>query len=69
MTDRVERIGPYLAVTDGDGLRHLIRIGSIQMLSDGDLCRDTAIIVVAGRAIVVAEPLDTLAPLLGTSYR
>lgn len=62
----VERLGPYLVVVNGDGLRHLIRIGAIQMLSDGDLCRDTTVIVVAGRAIVVAEPFDQLAKMIGT---
>lgn len=65
MAMNTDRIGPYLAVTDGDGLRHLIRIGAIQMLSDGDVCRDTAIIIVAGRPITVAEPLDEILPLTG----
>lgn len=65
MAMTTDRVGPYLAVTDGDGLRHLIRIGAIQMLSDGDVCRDTAIIIVAGRAITVAEPLDQIVPLTG----
>lgn len=59
-----DRVGPYLAVTDGDGCRHMIRITSIQMLSDGDVCRDTAIVIAAGRAITVTESLDEVVNLV-----
>lgn len=54
------QFGPH----SGDGRRHLIRIGAIQLLSDGDLCRDSAVVVVAGRAITVAETLDEIVRLI-----
>lgn len=57
---RVERAGGYLTVIDDRGCRHLIRIGSIQCLSDGDPCQDTTVVVVAGRPITVPVPLDTV---------
>lgn len=64
MTMNADRVGSYLAVIDGDGCRHMIRIASIQMVSDGDQCRDTTVMVVAGRAITVAESLDDVLPML-----
>lgn len=58
-------MGPgYLTVRDADGLRHAIRIASIQMLSDGDPVGDTTVVLVAGRAIVVPIPLDKVISLL-----
>ena len=54
----VRRDGAYLMVVDTDGRRCLIRITAIQFLVDGDALQDTTIIVVAGRLIVVAEPLE-----------
>lgn len=54
----VEREGAHLMVVDIDGRRCLIRIGAIQFVVDGDATHDTTIIVVAGRFIVVPEPLD-----------
>jgi len=64
-----DRVGPYLAVIDGDGCRHMIRIASIQMVSDGDQCRDTTVMVVAGRALTVTGPLDDFLPMLAIGPR
>lgn len=49
---------PYLMVTDQDGLRHVIRISAIQLASDGDLCRDSTCLVVAGRTLSLPVSLD-----------
>lgn len=59
----------YLLVVDADGLRHVIRISAIQMLSDGDQCRDATIGVVAGRALTIPLPLDDLIGQLERSSR
>jgi len=50
----------YLLLQDVDGLRHAIRVSAIQMLSDGDPCCDTTLAVVAGRSLVIPQPLDDL---------
>ncbi len=50
----------YLLLQDVDGLRHAIRVSAIQMLSDGDQCCDTTMAVVAGRSLVIPQPLDDL---------
>jgi len=47
-----------LMLADGDGIRHVIRIGSIQLLSDTDPCRDSTTAVVAGRPLMIPQPLD-----------
>lgn len=60
----VARYGPYLWLTDCDGRRHLIRIASIQMLSDGDVSRDDAILVVSGRIVQVPASLNKILALL-----
>lgn len=60
MADRIVRFGSYLAVVDGEGCRHVVRIGAIQSLSDSDPCHDATVIVVAGRAITVNRPLDEI---------
>ncbi len=35
----VRRVGNFLQVQDGDGCRHLLRVTSVQALSDTDLMR------------------------------
>lgn len=50
----------YLQLTDSDGIRHVIRISAIQLLSDADACQDSSILVVAGRSLSVPIPLDRL---------
>lgn len=59
----------YIGITDCDGLRHVIRVGAIQMLSDGDLCRDVTMAVVAGRALAIPVPLDQLLGQLDQNAR
>lgn len=51
---------PYLLVTDQDGLRHVIRVSAIQLASDGDLCRDSTCLVVAGRTLSLPVSLDRI---------
>ena len=48
----------FLMIRDVDGLRHAIRFGSVQLVSDGDPCCDSTVVVVAGRALFVDQPLD-----------
>jgi hypothetical protein len=48
----------YLLLVDADGLRHVVRVSAIQLLSDGDQCRDTTIAIIAGRALTIPLPLD-----------
>lgn len=55
----------YVGLVDIDGLRHVIRVSSIQMLSDSDQCRDMTVAVVAGRSIPLPTPLDEVLGLLG----
>lgn len=50
----------YILLEDADGLRHVVRVSSIQMLSDSDQCRDATVAVVAGRGFSVPVPLDEL---------
>lgn len=50
----------YLLLVDADGLRHVVRVSAVQMLSDGDQCCDTTIAIVAGRALTIPLPLDDL---------
>lgn len=50
----------YLLLVDADGLRHVVRVSAIQLLSDGDQCRDTTIAIIAGRALTIPLPLDDL---------
>lgn len=54
----VQRIKGFVGVVDADGVRHLLRLGAIQMIADTDSCQDTTVIVVAGRSIMVPLPLD-----------
>jgi hypothetical protein len=54
----VQRIKGFVGVVDADGVRHLLRLGAIQMIADTDQCQDTTVIVVAGRSIIVPVPLD-----------
>jgi hypothetical protein len=48
----------YVLLTDVDGLRHVVRVSSIQMMSDSDPCQDTTVAVVAGRALSLPMPLE-----------
>lgn len=50
----------FLEILGEDGCRHVVRVGSIQLLSDVDIMRDTTALVVAGRQIVVPTSLDEI---------
>lgn len=50
----------YVLLEDVDGLRHAVRISSIQLLSDGDQCGDSTVAVVAGRSLMISQSLEEL---------
>lgn len=50
----VRRVGNFLQVQDGDGCRHLLRVTSVQALSDTDLMRNETFITAAGRTIITS---------------
>lgn len=50
----------FLILEDTDGVRHVVRIGAIQLLSDTDCCRDSSAVTVGGRILLVPLPLDRL---------
>lgn len=53
----------YLELTDSDGLRHLIKVSSVQWLSDFDTCRDETLLTAAGRTIHLRLDLDVVRDL------
>lgn len=65
----VRRIGGFLQVQDGDGCRHLLRVTSVQALSDTDLMRNETFITVAGRTIRVPQALDDIVELIAPGER
>ena len=67
--DAVRRVGAYLQVQDGDGCRHLLRVSSVQAVSDTDLMRNETFITAAGRTIRVPQPLDEIVPLISPGER
>lgn len=67
--DAVRRIGAYLQVRDGDGCRHLLRVSSVQAVSDTDLMHNETFITAAGRTIRVPQPLDEILPLIAPGER
>jgi hypothetical protein len=54
------RVGSYLVLVDTEGLRHAVRVTSILSVSDADLCQDTAVVVAAGRQIIVPASWETV---------
>ena len=63
-----ERAGGFLVLTDVDGIRHAIRLGSVLAVSDADGHQDTAVVVLpGGRAILIAEPLERVLEWLGSN--
>ena len=58
--ERVRRIGAYLQVQDGDGCRHLLRVSSVQAVSDTDLMHNETFITAAGKTIRVPQALDEI---------
>lgn len=47
------RIGPFVFVVDGEGLRHAVRLGAVLALSDGDICQDTTMVQLPGSRFVL----------------
>ncbi|AWN41801.1 hypothetical protein U8607_13320 [Methylobacterium durans] len=67
--DAVRRVGNYLQVQDGEGCRHLLRVTSVQALSDTDPLRNETFITAAGRTIRVLQPLDEIVELVAPGER
>ena len=63
------RGGNVLQVHDGDGCRHLLRVTSVQALSDTDLMHNETFITAAGRTIRVTQPLDEIGAGSSTHLR
>lgn len=59
-----ERVGQHLWFRDCDGIRHLVRVASIQMACDADPACDETLLVVANRTLRVPIPLDRFIPLI-----
>jgi hypothetical protein len=61
---KIGRNKHYLEVMDADGCRHLVRISSIQWLSDSDACRNETLLTAAGRTVHVPFELDVVRRLI-----
>lgn len=62
--DAVRRVGNYLQVQDGEGCRHVLRVTSVQALSDTDPMRNETFITAAGRTIRVPQALEEIVALI-----
>ena len=61
----IQRVGSgFIEVVDEDGLRNIVRIGSIQRLSDVDEMAEETYLTVAGKVLLVREPLEEFRDLL-----
>lgn len=59
--DQGTQVGRYVVLRDHNGLRHAIRRGSVVAASDSDPCQDATLLQLpGGRALVVAEPFETV---------
>ncbi|AWN35189.1 hypothetical protein [Methylobacterium radiodurans] len=65
----VRRVGSDLQVQDGDDCRHLLRVTSVQALSDTDPLRNETFITAAGRTIRVPQALDSIVELIAPGER
>ena len=54
----------FIEVVDEDGLRNIVRIGSIQRISDVDELAEETYLTVAGKVLLVRTPLDEFRELL-----
>jgi len=63
------RLGQHLWFRDCDGIRHLVRIASIQMVCDTDQTQDETVLFVANKQLRVPIPLDTLMPMIDPGCR
>ena len=53
------RVGAFVVLTDDEGLRQAIRLGSVLALSDADNCQDTAVMQLpGGRTVLIYAPLE-----------
>lgn len=52
--------GRWIEFEGENGIRHLCRITAIQMISDSDELQEESYVVIAGRMLLVREPLDDL---------
>jgi hypothetical protein len=52
---------PFVRLDDENGLRHLVRVGHVNSLSDTDPLQNETIVKLGSQIIRVPEPLDTVA--------
>ena len=53
------RVGAFVILTDDEGLRHAVRLGSVLALSDADSCQDAAVMLMpGGRTVLIRAPLE-----------
>lgn len=53
------RVGAFIVLTDDEGLRHAVRLGSVIALSDADSSQDTAVMQMpGGRTVLIRAPLE-----------
>jgi len=58
------RVGAFLEVRDEEGCRHLLRVNTIQAISDTDVLQNETLITAGGRTIRVHHALDEIAHML-----
>lgn len=59
----------FIELVSEEGCRHVVRVASIQLISDVDVLRDSTVIVVAGRPIVVPVKLDEILDMISGRHR
>ncbi|MFC5357082.1 hypothetical protein ACFPMG_18890 [Azospirillum himalayense] len=53
------RVGRFIVMTDEDGLRHAVKLGTVLAVSDRDECQDETVLQLpGGRAVTVRASLD-----------
>ena len=65
----MQRVGQFLLFRDCDGVRHLVRLGSVQVLSDADLDCQECLLVVANRMYRVPASLDACLEVVDPTAR
>ncbi|MBK1670733.1 hypothetical protein CKO28_22185 [Rhodovibrio sodomensis] len=66
---RIARPFTFLGFRDVDGVRHVVRVSSVQTLSDADLDRQETLLVAANRMYRVSQPIDTILDKIGGDLR
>lgn len=64
MAGEIRRIGPFLELTDSEGLRHLFRPGANIEVSDTDCLRNECLISVGSRSFMVLRSYDDVVAAL-----